>query len=55
MVELEKSRVREDLIHLHLACSCEPCIHAGLYLRGGRGGIFPLLTAVFPPFRMAVT
>ena len=29
-------------------------IHAGYFLVGGRGGIFPPLTAVFPPFRLAV-
>ena len=27
---------------------------AGYFLVGGKGGIFPPLTAVFPPFRLAV-
>ena len=27
---------------------------AGYFLVGGKGGIFPHLTAVFPPFRLAV-
>ena len=29
-------------------------VHAGYFLVGGKGGIFPPLTAVFPPFRLAV-